>query len=480
MNRIQPLHPDQAATKGSEHNTKTHQQARRGPHPAAVLVVDDELGMRNFLSKALAPHCALVETADSIETADALRKRYHFDLLILDIRLQSETGVSWLSRLREQDVRTDVIVMTAYADLEMAIGALRAGAVDFLLKPFRIEEMLGAVERCLERREMIRENFLLKRQMRPTSLEGIVGTSSGISELCSVIARIAPTPATILVEGETGTGKELVAQAIHNLSGRRGAFVPVNCGSISPALLESELFGHTRGAFTDAHSAREGLFSFAQGGTIFLDEISEMSPTMQAKLLRVLEEKRVRPVGSDKELSIDTRVIAATNRVLKDEVRQGRFRQDLFYRLNVLVLSVPTLAERSEDVPILAEHFSQSIAQELGIQPLPFTHADMQLLQGYHWPGNVRELRNVIERSLLLGKLPSESFISEQDPHQRLGDTEGGQPLDWTLAQVEQQHILRVLEHARGNKSKAARSLGISRKTLERKLKSWAANTGSG
>jgi len=467
MSRIQPLHPQTA--------TGDHNLAGQGSHPAAVLVVDDEPGMRNFLSKALAPHCALVETADSIETAEALRKRYHFDLLILDIRLPGESGVDWLTRLRGQDVRTDVIVMTAYADLETAIGALRAGAVDFLLKPFRIEQMLSAVGNCLERRDMARENFLLKRQIRPASLEGIVGSSPGIQELCEVIARIAPTPATVLVEGETGTGKELVAQAIHNLSGRQGAFVPVNCGSISPQLLESELFGHTRGAFTDAHAAREGLFSFARGGTVFLDEISEMPPAMQAKLLRVLEEKRVRPVGSDKEVPTDARVIAATNRVLKSEVRQGRFRQDLFFRLNVLALSVPPLNARLDDVPSLAEYFSRTIAQELGVPPLPFSHSDMRVLQSYQWPGNVRELRNVIERSLLLGKLPGESLISEQHAIQdtRGGSTDGP-PLDWPLARVEQQHMLRVLEQARGNKSKAARSLGISRKTLERKLKSWA------
>ncbi len=476
MTRIQPLHPAPTDGRKSDDNS----QAGHRPHPAAVLVVDDEPGIRNFLSKALAPYCALVETADSIETAEALRKRYHFDLLILDIRLPGESGVAWLSRLREHEMRTDVIVMTAYADLDTAIGALRAGAVDFLLKPFRIEQMVSAVEKCLERREMARENFLLKRQMRPTSLQGIVGSSPGIQELCGVISRVAPTSATLLIEGETGTGKELVARAIHNLSGRQGVFVPVNCGSISPALLESELFGHTRGAFTDAHAAREGLFSFARGGTVFLDEISEMSTAMQAKLLRVLEEKRVRPVGSDKELPIDARVIAATNRVLKKEVREGRFRQDLYFRLNVLTLSVPPLSKRIGDVPALAEHFSQSIAQELGVAPLPFSHGDMQLLQAYPWPGNVRELRNVIERSLLLGKLPGESLSTEQHTSDGLQGGVEGLPLDWTLAQVDRRHMLRVLDHARGNKSKAARSLGISRKTLERKLKSWACEPESG
>ncbi len=471
MNRIQPLRP------ASENiDDRSFVQA---PHPASVLIVDDEPGMRNFLSKALATVCALVETADSIETAEALRKRYHFDLMILDIRLPCEFGVDWLLKLRERDVRPDVIVITANADLDMAIGALRAGAVDFLLKPFRIEQMMSAVESCLERREIARENFLLKRQVHPTSLGGIVGSSVVMQDLCAVISRIAPTAATVLVEGQTGTGKELVARAIHELSARQGAFVPVNCSSISPQLLESELFGHTRGAFTDAHAAREGLFSFARGGTVFLDEVSEMPLSMQAKLLRVLEEKRIRPVGSDKELSIDARVIAATNRVLKTEVKEGRFREDLYYRLNVLALSVPALGDRLEDVPALAEFFSLSIAKELGISALPFTHADMLLLQRYHWPGNVRELRNVIERSLLLGKLPGESLLAEKNAVQGLHETTQAWPLDWSLAQVERHHMLSVLEQAHGNKSKAARSLGVSRKTLERKIKSWAGESGA-
>ncbi|MDX1528685.1 MAG: sigma 54-interacting transcriptional regulator, partial [Gammaproteobacteria bacterium] len=239
---------------------------------AAVLVVDDEPGMRNFLSKALKPHCALVETADSAETAEALRRRYHFDLVILDIRLPGQSGVEWLNELRAQDVRSDVIVMTAYADLETAIQALRAGAADFLLKPFRLEQFIGAVNSCLERRRMARENFLLRRQAPRAPLDGIVGSTPAIREVIDVIQRVAPTNATVLVEGETGTGKELVARAIHSLSSRQGPFVPVNCGSISPDLLESELFGHVRGAFTGADSDRVGVFERATGGTLFIDE----------------------------------------------------------------------------------------------------------------------------------------------------------------------------------------------------------------
>ena len=442
-----------------------------GARAASVLVVDDEPGMRNFLAKALASRCALVETADSVETAEALRRRCHFDLLVVDIRLPGESGVDWVSRLREQDVPTDVIVMTAYASMETAVAALRAGAVDFLLKPFRVEQLTATVDRCLEQRQLARENFVLRRQASAGRVAGIVGQSPPVRELCAVIQRIAPTPATVLLQGETGTGKELVARAIHELSARQGAFVPVNCGSISPDLLESELFGHTRGAFTSAHAAREGLFTFAQGGTIFLDEVSEMPLGMQAKLLRVLEERRVRPVGADQEVAVDARVIAASNRDLAERVRAGRFREDLLFRLDVLTLTVPPLRDRLEDVAELARHFSEQLSRELGVEPIPFSHEDVRALETYAWPGNVRELRNVIERSLLLGKLPAQTLAADEEARRPAG---GGLPVDWTLAEVEKHHMLRVLEAAEGNKSEAARRLGVSRKTLERKLKAWS------
>jgi two-component system NtrC family response regulator len=441
---------------------------------SAVLVVDDEPGMRNFLLKALEQECALVETADSVESAEELRQRYHFDLLIVDIRLPGRSGVEWLEELRDQDVTTDVIVMTAYADLETSIAALRGGASDFLLKPFRVEQMMTAVRRCLERRRMVRENFLLKREVQPHGIEGIVGASPAISDMCAVVKRVAPAASMVLIEGETGTGKELVARAIHSLSGRAGPFVPVNCGSISPDLLESELFGHTKGAFTSAHSSREGLFSYARDGTLFLDEISEMSLAMQAKLLRALEEKRVRPVGADREVPVNARVIAATNRQLATEMNEGNFREDLFFRLNVLAITVPPLREHCDDVPALANHFSSLLASELGVAPIPFAHEDITQMQAYPWPGNVRELKNVIERSLLLGKLPGDFFSGAAT---RSGEEVGagqGLPVGWSLGQVEKHHMLRVLESNAGNKSRAARSLGVSRKTLERKLKSWS------
>ncbi|UCE90177.1 MAG: sigma-54-dependent Fis family transcriptional regulator, partial [Pseudomonadota bacterium] len=360
---------------------------------AAILVVDDEPGMRNFLQRALGKRCALLELADSAEAGEALRKRYHFDLMVVDIRLPGRTGVEWMQELRERGTHADVIFMTAFADLDVAIAALRVGACDFILKPFRVEQMLTAVRRCLTHRHMQRENFLLRRQINAdVPMRDIVGDNEKIREIERLIGRVAPAGSTVLIEGETGSGKELVARAIHEASGRRGPFVAVNCGSISPELLESELFGHTRGAFTGAHSARDGLFSYAHNGTVFLDEVGEMPLAMQAKLLRVLEQRTVRPVGSDRETPVDCRVIAATNRDLEAAVHEGGFREDLYYRLNVLSLTVPPLRERVDDIPMLAEHFSSSIAADMGVVPIPFDHNDLIALQRYDWPGNVREL----------------------------------------------------------------------------------------
>jgi len=439
----------------------------------SILVVDDEPGMQNFLSRALSSTCAALHVAGSVEEGEALRQRHHFDLMVVDIRLPGLSGIEWLRQLREQGNQTDVIFITAFADLEMAVEALRAGASDFLLKPFRLEQILTATSRCLERREVLRENLLLRRQvdlLQPPV--GIIGESRSIKRTCQLIKQVAPRDTTVLIEGETGTGKELVARAIHEYSGRSGPFVAINCGSVPPDLIESELFGHTKGAFTGAVAARDGLFSYARDGTLFLDEISEMPMVMQAKLLRVLEEKTVRPVGAEKEHSVSARVIAATNRRLADRVNSGRFRQDLYYRLEVITLAVPPLRERPEDIPLLVEYFVQKIAPRLGVDPAPLSHHELRELQNYAWPGNVRELKNVIERYLLLGQLPGDltGGAKPTDDPENL-DTEN--PVDWSMAAVERKHILRVLDAADGNKSEAARRLGLSRKTLERKLASW-------
>lgn len=444
----------------------------------SILVVDDEPGVRNFLQRALTKEYGLVEATDTAESAEQLRQRCHFDLIIVDISLPGRSGLEWIQDLRRSNDNSDVIFISAYADLNATINALRAGAADFIIKPFRLEQMTAAIERCLDCREIKRENAALRRQIDnfgdgAYTDAGIIGRSPVMEELSLLIRRVAPTAASVLVEGETGTGKELVAAAIHRMSGRKGPFVPVNCIAISPELFESELFGHTKGAFTGAHQAREGLFVSATSGTLFLDEISEMPLAFQAKLLRVLESRRIRPVGADREIPVDARLVAATNRDLGALVRAGRFRDDLYYRLDVVHIQLPALRERADDVPELVEFFVRRLALELRVKPHTFTPDDARRLQAYSWPGNVRELKNFIERTLLLGRPPWESISAGATSAPGVIAAGAGFPLEWNLDQVERQHTLRVLDAAGGNKSEAARRLGVSRKTLERKLSSW-------
>ncbi|HET8790032.1 MAG TPA: sigma-54 dependent transcriptional regulator [Modicisalibacter sp.] len=440
---------------------------------ASVLIVDDEPGMRSYLHKALGSRFALIETADTLDSAEALRQRLHFDVLLVDVRLPDRSGIDWHEAL-DGERRSDVIFMTAYADLDTAIRALRAGASDFIMKPFRLEQLLNAVDRCLERRRLARENFVLKRESerlhRPH--ESMLGDSAIIREVQSIIKRVAPTPSAVMITGESGTGKELAARDLHRLSGRLGAFVPINCGAISSELLESELFGHVKGAFTGAVKAREGLFTFADGGTLFLDEIAEMPLAMQAKLLRVIETKRIRPVGGEQEQPVDVRIVTATHRDLEEEVIAGRFREDLLYRLNVLTIRLPALRERPDDIPLLAHHFSRELSRDLGLPALPWQHDDLELIARSPWPGNIRELKNFVERCILLGTLPGDALAmtrSNGSPNAQ----PTGLPLDWPLEAVERHHLLAVLDAHNGNKSSAARSLGVSRKTLDRKLAAW-------
>ncbi|WP_313957296.1 sigma-54-dependent transcriptional regulator [Sedimenticola selenatireducens] len=448
------------------------QEIESSTRMTSVLIVDDEPGIRSFLQRGLQKYFGLVETAENAAAAEILHERCYFDLIIADIRLPGRTGVEWVTELREQGTATGVIFMTAYADLETAIAALRAGAEDFIMKPFRMEQMMASVKRYMDRQKMQRENFVLRRQVDHIfDKSGMVGECELIKNLCQVIKRVAPMPSTVLIEGESGTGKELAARAIHEWSGRVGSFVPVNCGAISAELLESELFGHIKGAFTGAHQAREGLFTYANEGTLFLDEIGEMPLSMQAHLLRVLEERTVRPVGSNKEVPVAVRIIAATNRDLSEQVKNGQFREDLYYRLNVLSIRMPSLRERLEDIPQLTAHFSKSLASELGVEPPQLSQADLACLRNYDWPGNVRELKNVIERCLLLNSSPSQCLSKPSLSDDPADSKSEGDALQ--LDQVEKHHILRVLEGEGGNKSAAARLLGISRKTLERKVQAW-------
>lgn len=431
-----------------------------------TLLVDDEEGMRRFLERALIGRCASVAAAASVEDAEELMRRQYFDLVILDIALPGKSGVEWLHELRERGFSGDVVLITAYADLETAIDALRAGASDFLLKPFSLAQMLNAVKRCFDRSRLARENYVLRREVQELAAgeERLVGRSEATQRLCELLRRIAPTPSTVLIQGESGTGKEVVARMLHRMSPRAsGPFVPINCAAISPEIIESELFGHVKGAYTGASGNREGLFFYARGGTLFLDEISELPLPLQAKLLRVLEERRVRPVGGESEIPVDVRIIAATNRQLAREVAEHRFRQDLFYRLQVVEVNLPPLRERRDDIPDLVAHLLRQIGSQQGLEPISPDAEMMRLLQAYDWPGNVRELRNYLERSLILG-----SFHWDRGP-----SATSQQPAGDSLEAVERQHVKSVLAAVNGNKSEAARRLKISRKTLERKCQQW-------
>ncbi len=437
----------------------------------SILIVDDEPEMRRFLQRGLSKHFGLVELVENVEAAESLRRRCHFDLIISDIQLPGKSGVDWLMELRKQGSPATFIFITADADLDTAIAALRLGAEDFIMKPFRMEQILTAVNRCIERQQITRENFVLKRQVEQCYENGgLIGGSDRFLQICNLMQRVAPMPSTVLLEGESGTGKELAARAIHGWSGRAGSFVPINCGAMSAELLESELFGHTKGAFTGATQSREGLFTYAEGGTLFLDEIGEMPLSMQAHLLRVLEERLIRAVGTNREMPVDVRVIAATNRNLEGEVQRGAFREDLYFRLNVLSIRMPPLREHMEDLPALTRHFVDLLASDMGIPVPAFCETEMERLRSYDWPGNVRELKNVIERCLLLNAPPADCLEGLSAATAAPG---GDRPSDLSLATVEKCHILRVLEMKGGNKSAAARQLGISRKTLERKTQAW-------
>lgn len=434
----------------------------------SILVVDDEPGMVSFLQRALTQRYGKVDTGDSVETAAPLLQRQLYDLIILDISLPGISGIDWLHELRQDGYAGDVVLITAYADLDTAIDALRAGAADFLLKPFSVAQMLNSVERCFERSRLRRENFVLRREVeeRTTAVDGVICQSAVMLSVCDRLRRIAPTPATILLSGESGTGKEVAARALHRMSPRAdGPFVPVNCAAISPELIESELFGHVKGAYTGAQQSRGGLFYYARGGTLFLDEISELPLSAQAKLLRALEERRIRPVGSEQEIAVDVRVIAATNRQMTAEVAAKRFRQDLYYRLQVLEVTLPPLRDRPEDIPLLVEHFMAQLTPTLGVPALSLDPRTLARLSDYDWPGNVRELRNLVERSLILGWF-------DIGPEPEI-DAALATATDETLAAVEKRHILAVLTACDGNKSEASRRLDISRKTMDRKCQAW-------
>lgn len=437
---------------------------------ASILVVDDEPGMRNFLLRTLGPRCKRLEVAADTEEATARLDEHHYDVIILDNMLPRKSGVDWLAEQRAIGFFSDAILMTAYADLETAIQALRAGAVDFILKPFRSNQILNAVARCLDRIRLQRENYVLRYELTAASdhmllRDRLIGQSRAIDRVRETIARVAPLPTSVLLTGQSGTGKEVAARSLHALSDRASKpFVPVNCGAIPPDMIESELFGHLKGAFTGAERAREGLFVHAQGGTLFLDEISEMPLATQSKLLRVLEDRKVRPVGAEREVPVDLRFIFATNAELEKEVQAGRFRADLFFRINVMQIHLPPLKARESDAVELAGLFMKKLSAQLGMPEVAIDEDARRALISYSWPGNVRELRNLIERTLILGHFPDGFGPGEATP---------ASPEPGSLADVERRHILSVLAACKGQRDEAAEKLGISRKTIDRKLAAW-------
>ncbi len=460
----------------------------------SVLVVDDEIGMQTILKKSLGKIFSRVDTAGSIEQAEALRSNNHYDLIVLDINLPGRSGIEWDEAFHDSNKQADIIFMTGYANLEMAIQALKLGASDFILKPFNLEQMIQAVRRCMDKRISERMQYALTRECHRHCTTKIVGKSERTRLLKQHIGQFAPSRASVLIEGESGTGKELVARGIHEASGLTGAFVPVNCSVHSPEVLECELFGCGTKKNGSAIDEKEGLFRVASGGTLFLNEIGDMPLSIQASLLRVLEERSVRPVGMNKELSIDVRIIAATNRNLQEEVLKGNFRQDLYYRLNVLKIEVSPLRERKDDLNELVPHFTRILSKELAVESPKWVHEDIQAMQDYEWPGNTRELKNLLERCILLGKPPAHYWRELNGPNvpnvsitvshssevptfseaksMHFGE---GYPNSWTLKEVERAHIEQLVKYHDGNKSAAARELGVARKTLERKFKEWSA-----
>ncbi|MFG0320631.1 MAG: sigma-54-dependent transcriptional regulator, partial [Planctomycetota bacterium JB042] len=440
----------------------------------AILVVDDELAIRRALKSRFEEEGAAAESAEDIRSAKEKLAKQDFDLIVLDHRLPDGTGLALLEKMAQDGLPAEIIMMTAYSSTEDAIRAMKAGAADYVMKPFDLDEMVVVAERALERRSLKGEVSRLRDKDRAEgSVENLIGESRSMVELREMIERIAGSGArTILIRGESGTGKDLVARAIHYASPEAARpFLNITCTALPEPLLESELFGHEKGAFTDAKQAKMGLFEQADGGTIFLDEVGDMPASLQAKLLRFLESKQFRRVGGLRDISVDVRIVAATNRDLEAAIKEGTFRSDLYYRLNVIPLDVPPLRSRKGDVTLLARHFSERYAEEFRRPPLDLSPAALASLEAHDWPGNVRELKNCIERAVLLGTQPmptagtapgtdaaptAEKGDAAARPERVLVLPKGGIDLDSLTRDLLDQS----LERTGGNKSRAALLLG--------------------
>jgi two-component system response regulator HydG len=448
----------------------------------SVLICDDDRAHRTMLRALLSGWgYDLTEAADGSEAIEQVHTRA-FDLILMDIRMIKVSGLEALGEIKIYNPAIPIIIMTAFASVETAVDALKSGAYDYLTKPLDFDELKIAMQRAMEHSHLKKENRILKENR--FDRRDIIGRSAVMTNLLDTVVHIASSDATVLITGESGTGKEVIASAIHFNSPRKdGTFIRINCAAIAETLLESELFGHEKGSFTGADRKREGKFRQADGGTLFLDEVSEMSPGMQVKLLRALQEREITPVGGDRVIKVDVRVITATNKDLLRETREGHFREDLFYRLNVVALTVPPLRDRREDIPLLAHHFLAQFAEKNRKSIKGFTPRAMDQLLKYEWPGNVRELMNAVERGVVLTRtdyldVEDMPLIHGLPPSSPTGVTEEvridfsqtGAP---SLEEVEKETILKTLDVVKGNKSEAARRLGITRRTLHQKLRKY-------
>jgi DNA-binding NtrC family response regulator len=442
---------------------------------ARILIVDDEQAMREACREVLAPEGFILSEASSGEGALDIIGRQSFDLMILDLKMPRMDGMDILQRVQKESPSTATVVITGYPSIDTAVEAMRLGAADFLPKPFTPDVLRLTVRRVLNGARMARENQLLWSQLEECRGRNydLIGESAAMQQIHDLVQRVGPTDSTVLITGESGTGKELIARAIRDHSPRRDKpFVTVDCGALVGTLFESELFGHIKGSFTGATSMKHGRFELANGGMIFFDEIANVSPDIQVKLLRVIQEREFTRVGATQVIPIDVRILAATNRNLPDEIREGRFREDLFYRLCVVPIILPPLRQRREDIPILAEHFLHKHSGRRGSRIRGFSNEALDVLVKHDWPGNVRELENAIERAIILARgdviTPADLvyYGPIMKPEATLDDLS-------PLVNVEKEHIARALRYHAGNRTAAAKTLGIDRKTLWRKIQAY-------
>jgi DNA-binding NtrC family response regulator len=439
-------------------------------YKASLLIVDDENVVRESLGKWFEEEGYLVDTATSAREALLKLASQRWDLALVDIKMPGMDGLELHRKIREVDPEIIVIIMTGYASVETAVQALKDGAYDYITKPFDPDDLARLVRKALEHRHIKAENVRLRESLEEVQAVELVGQSKPMQRVIELIRTVAPTDTTVLVHGESGTGKELVARAIHHLSPRR--FMPmvtIHCGALTETLLESELFGHEKGAFTGAQYRKKGKFEVAEGGTVFLDEIADISLKTQTDLLRVLQEKEITRVGGNQTIEVDFRAVAATNKDLAALVKEGTFRPDLYYRLNVFGIELPPLRERHEDIPVLADHFIKKYARAMNKRFTSISRAALDILMNYSWPGNVRELENAIERAMVIGREPE---IHPSDFPLQIGSAQ--QPeTGLSLDEVEREHILRVLESCDWNQTRAAKVLEIDRVTLYNKIKKY-------